>query len=133
MPSSYRVRFHNAACLLWCKDVCIARLVARLVREPATVREMCRNAQRWVCCRCVAGVLQVRLCARGRKHRLGEITLRCTLFASLILSSSEAPVPVRVGRDAGETTSSLGLVGETTPKALETREASSLPTLCGEW
>ena len=111
----------SSASLQRCRDVQGCSEVCRAVR-------VCR-----VCCRRAAGVLQVRLCARGRKHRLGEITPRCTPRVSSPLPSSEAPVPVRVGRDTGETTPSLGLVGETTPKALETREASSLPTLCGEW
>ena len=91
-------------------------------------------------CACVQGVLQAccrraagaAVCCVLGVHRLGEITPRCTPRVSSPLPSSEAPVPVRVGRDTGETTPSLGLVGETTPKALETREASSLPTLCGE-
>ena len=42
---------------------------------------------------------------------------------------------MRAGTDTGETTPSVDLslewLGDSTPKAVETREASSLPTLCG--
>ena len=42
---------------------------------------------------------------------------------------------MRAGTDTGETTPSvdlsLALLGDSTPRVVETREASSLPTLCG--
>ena len=73
----------DAARLLRCKKVCFARLVARVVCEPAAPEAVWGGQRQVQTVRLLARCrLQARCrcgCAPGLQHRLGEIASRCTL------------------------------------------------------